>query len=235
MRKELFIILFLFFIGAVSGWFIELFFRRFFSSKKWVNPGLLKGPWLPIYGFGIVFLYILSYFESFVIQENIFLSLLILFVVSMILMTLLELIGGLIFIKGMHIKLWDYSNEPFNYKGIICLRFSLMWGLISILYYFLINPYMVHLVDLYMQNIEFSLIVGLFYGFFLSDLGNSLHIATKIRKLAIDENFVIFYEEFKENLSEKRAELKLQHHFFFHPNIDQLKYNLEEFIKKKKG
>ncbi len=37
------ILAFLFFIGSVSGWVLELFFRRFFSranpERKWINPG----------------------------------------------------------------------------------------------------------------------------------------------------------------------------------------------------
>ena len=48
------ILAFLFFVGSSIGWVIELFFRRFFSAKKWINPGFLVGPYLPIYGFGVV-------------------------------------------------------------------------------------------------------------------------------------------------------------------------------------
>lgn len=47
--------LFLFFIGSTLGWIVELFFRRI-AHKKWVNPGFLIGPYLPIYGFGLCFL-----------------------------------------------------------------------------------------------------------------------------------------------------------------------------------
>ena len=35
---------FLYMLGSVGGWVIELFFRRFFSMKKWINPGFLNGP-----------------------------------------------------------------------------------------------------------------------------------------------------------------------------------------------
>ena len=39
---------YLFFIGSVSGWVLELFFRKFFSSSnpehKWINPGFCTGP-----------------------------------------------------------------------------------------------------------------------------------------------------------------------------------------------
>lgn len=44
-------IAFLFFIGSMAGWVIEVVFRRFFSSanpeRKWINPGFLSGPYLP--------------------------------------------------------------------------------------------------------------------------------------------------------------------------------------------
>lgn len=47
-------IAFLFFIGSMAGWVIEVVFRRFFSSanpeRKWINPGFLSGPYLPLYG-----------------------------------------------------------------------------------------------------------------------------------------------------------------------------------------
>ena len=32
-----------------------------------------------------------------------------------------------------HAKWWDYSEEKFNYKGFICLRISLLWGVGSVL------------------------------------------------------------------------------------------------------
>ena len=55
--KYLVIISTLFAIGSLIGWIIELFFRRFVSQKKWMNPGFLTGPYLPIYGFGVLVLY----------------------------------------------------------------------------------------------------------------------------------------------------------------------------------
>ena len=45
---------FVFMVFSGVGWVLELFFRRFVSAKKWVNPGFLKGPCLPIYGTGVV-------------------------------------------------------------------------------------------------------------------------------------------------------------------------------------
>ena len=48
-KMDIFLTLaFLFFIGSVFGWVLELFFRRFISAanpeRKWINPGFCTGP-----------------------------------------------------------------------------------------------------------------------------------------------------------------------------------------------
>ena len=44
---------FLFFIGSLIGWVIELIFRKYFAVEnkehKWINPGFCVGPYLPLY------------------------------------------------------------------------------------------------------------------------------------------------------------------------------------------
>ena len=92
-------LLLIFFLGAIAGWVVELFFRRFVSSKKWVNPGFLQGPYLPLYGFGLVFLYgICSIDLSFLHVQEIY-EILIKMVLISVSLTLVEYIAGLIFIK----------------------------------------------------------------------------------------------------------------------------------------
>ncbi len=63
--SEFLILAFLFFIGSTVGWVIELVFRRFFSGSnpehKWINPGFCVGPYLPIYGFGLCTMYMITY------------------------------------------------------------------------------------------------------------------------------------------------------------------------------
>ena len=83
---------FLFMVGSVGGWVIELFFRRFFSMKKWINPGFLNGPYLPMYGLGTLLLYGACF-----IPLPRWALVLLLFVA----LTLLEYITGLIFVKGL--------------------------------------------------------------------------------------------------------------------------------------
>ena len=44
----------------------------------------------------------------------------------------MEFIIGNLSLAGVLPKMWDYSNVWLNYKGIICLPFSLIWIVLSI-------------------------------------------------------------------------------------------------------
>ena len=112
---------FLFFVGSCLGWCIEVVFRRFVSAKKWINPGFLTGPYLPIYGFGLVGLYAICSIP--INTGNYWGDAAITIVIMGAVMTAIEYVGGLIFIKGMNIKLWDYSSQWGNVQGIICPLF----------------------------------------------------------------------------------------------------------------
>ena len=116
-------IVFIFYLGSTFGWTIELFFRRI-VHKKWVNPGFLIGPYLPIYGFGLVFLTIIY----FIFQSQSINPIIIILLMGFV-MTLIELIGGLISLKNK-IRLWDYRDRWLSYKGIICPLFSVIWNIV---------------------------------------------------------------------------------------------------------
>ena len=156
--KYLVIISTLFVIGSLLGWCIELFFRRYVSQKKWMNPGFLTGPYLPIYGFGVILLYGLSNIPIGI--DNDFVEVLIRIIIIGVAMTIDEFIAGLIFIKGFKIKLWDYSNRKGNIMGIICPIFSLIWLAVGSLYYFLLNPFLVQSISWISENLIYTYFVG---------------------------------------------------------------------------
>ena len=81
--------------------------------------------------------------------------------------TVIEYIAGLIFIKGMNIKLWDYSDQWGNVQGIICPLFSFFWLLLSATYYFFIHPYILNSLDWLAQNLCFFLYYWIFSSEFL--------------------------------------------------------------------
>ena len=152
--KYLVLISTLFVIGSLIGWVIEVFFRRLISQKKWMNPGFLTGPYLPIYGFGVLVLYAVSNIPLGI--SSIVLDIFIRMLIIGFGMTFIEFIAGLIFIKGMKIKLWDYSNQKGNILGIICPQFSLIWLVVGSLYYFLLNPVLVKGIGWISDNLIYS-------------------------------------------------------------------------------
>ena len=47
---------------------------------------------------------------------------------SMFLGSALEWLAGFLLEKLFHQKWWDYSDQPHNLNGYICLRFSVLWA-----------------------------------------------------------------------------------------------------------
>ena len=211
MNKAL-VLLFLFFIGSLIGWVIELFFRRFCSpngrtTKKWVNPGFLVGPYLPLYGSGLCVLYMLASINLSFLDEHPIIEKIVLFVFMAIAMTVIEYITGLIFIKGMNVKLWDYTDRWGNIQGIICPLFSFFWAVLGAIYYLLIHPHVLSALDWLSRNLAFSFFIGFFYGVFLIDIVYSFNLIVKIRQLATEYEIVVKIDELKQHLLEE-AELR---------------------------
>ena len=214
----LLVLTFLFFAGSIIGWGIELFWRRFFSKnnpeKKWINPGFLTGPYLPLYGLSLCLLFALSFIDvSFV--ESKWLQKLLLFILMAFAITVMEFIAGLIFIKGMKIKLWDYSKNWLNIQGIICPQYSFYWVILSGAYYFLVHPRILEWLYWFTNHLSFSFVVGFFYGVFTIDLCYTFQISTKIREYAKENKLEIRYENLKESIRKCNEEFEERKRFFF--------------------
>ena len=110
----------LFFFWAFIGWCVETCYMTL-ETGQFQNRGFLNGPICPIYGFGVL---IVAY-----CARPISYSILLTFFSSMILCTAVELTVGVGMEKHFHNTWWDYSHEKFNYKGDICLKNSIIWGL----------------------------------------------------------------------------------------------------------
>ena len=124
-------ILWIFFIYAFLGWCTEVSYAAT-KTGRFVNRGFLNGPWCPIYGFGVVI--VLSFLEP--LKNNLPL----LFLGSVVLTSALEWVTGFLLEKLFAQRWWDYSNEPFNLGGYICLRFSLAWGFACVFVVKLLHP-----------------------------------------------------------------------------------------------
>lgn len=212
------VLTFLFFAGSLIGWGIELLWRRFFSAnnpeRKWINPGFLTGPYLPLYGLSLSILFSMSFIDvSFVKGE--WVQKIVLFVIMALCITVLEYFAGLLFIKGMKIKLWDYSACWGNIQGIVCPQYSFYWVLLSAVYYFLVHPRILAWLYWFTNHLAFCLVVGFFYGVFTVDLCYTLGLSAKIRAFATEKQIEVHYENLKLALQKRNEEFREKRRFLF--------------------
>lgn len=177
--QEVLKMLSIFSICATAGWVLE-FIYRLIRWRKVINPGFLMGFALPIYGVGGVVLYLSS---KLFIDINGLMKIIYIFIFTSIVMTLIEYIAGYICIKYYKIRLWDYSKLFCNYKGIICLGFTLAWGAISSVYIILLQKYILILSNIIINNKLAIIFLGIYYVIFILDLLGSLNILNRIRKI----------------------------------------------------
>ena len=230
------ILAFLFFVGSIFGWILELLFRRFISKnnpeRKWINPGFCVGPYLPLYGSGLCILYLIAGIRPYIHFGNEIIDNVVLLLAMALAMTVIEYIAGIISYKGFHVRLWDYSNEWGNIQGIICPKFSLIWGALGVAYYYLVHPNILDALNWLSNNLAFSFFIGMFYGVFIIDLVYSANLITKLKKLSDEYHVVVRYEELKTRIRAYHIERRSKYRFFQPFRSDS---SLAEHIKAMKA
>ncbi len=116
--------LFFFYFYCFFGWCFESTYVSV-KSRRWVNRGFMRGPFLPLYGFGAIMMLVVS--KPF--QDN----LVLVYFAGCLGATALEYVTGVIMEALFKVRYWDYSGKRFNFQGHICLGSSLAWGFLTIL------------------------------------------------------------------------------------------------------
>ena len=148
-----------FLIYSCLGWCLEVIYAAV-TTGQLVNRGFLNGPVCPIYGFGMVIvLFALTPLSH---------SLLLLYLGGVILPSALELVGGWALYKLYHTRWWDYSDYPFNIGGYICLEFSLLWGVGTLIVMKLVHPIIADAVAL-IPPLVGLILMFLLYGIYAAD------------------------------------------------------------------
>ena len=179
-------------IYSFLGWVLESVSKSI-EQKELVNSGFLKGPICPIYGFGALIMILgLSF-----LKDNIIL----LFIVSFFILSLWEYIVGVFLEKVFKTKYWDYSHLKFNFQGRICLKNSLAWGVLGVLFVRYIHPCIANVVILIpIHDLKYLLII--IYSALTVDVVTSISEVTNL-ELAISK-----MNELGDTIKEKVEELK---------------------------
>lgn len=126
-----------FFIYSICGWGYETIYCSI-QAGEFVKRGFFYGPYLPIYGFGAVFLILLLHKRMTKIS---------LFFYSMVVTTALEYLTSWVLELIFHKTWWDYTNYTIQLHGRICLLASLLFGILGVVLINYIQPYIKRLTD----------------------------------------------------------------------------------------
>lgn len=206
-------LVYFFTIYSFLGWCTEVLYY-YKVEKRFVNRGFLNGPFCPIYGSSVVMLVMLL--DNF--KDNI----LMLFILSFLVTTIVEYITGFILEKLFNDKWWDYSTDPLNIHGRVCLFYSIFWGIGATLLIVFVHP----IINRIVTNIPHFLGLVLFFTiifYFLIDFAVTLSSLINFEFLMPRIEFA-FNKTMLTNFNREKTTFKLK-------NIE---YALEKFITEQK-
>lgn len=112
-----------FYVYCFLGWIFESTYVSL-KQKRLVNRGFLRLPMLPLYGSGAV----MMLWVSLPVRD----SLPLVYISGFIAATALEYVTGAVMERLFKVRYWDYSSQPFQLHGYICLSSSIAWGFLTI-------------------------------------------------------------------------------------------------------
>jgi uncharacterized membrane protein len=139
LGTSVYLISWVFLIYSFLGVLIEGIFCLAVEGVLELRLGLLYLPLRPIYGAGgagcTLFLHRFSANPPLV------------FLFGMLICSVVEYIASFATEKGFGTVSWDYSDKVANLQGRICLQYSLGWGVLALLAVYVLDPFLIRLVN----------------------------------------------------------------------------------------
>lgn len=229
MPQNIYQAVWIFIIYAFLGWCSEVAFAAV-NKGKFVNRGFLNGPVCPIYGVGMLIVVLCLW--------NLRDRPLLLFLGSALLTTALEFVTGFVLERFFHDKWWDYSDMPFNIKGYVCLKFTILWGLAASFIIGAIHRFIYMLIE----KTPFVLgviLLAVFSAAFIADFTVTLTALVKLPKkfkaMAEEERALrAVSDKIGENISDTTIAAKEKGEALAEENKPRLEELKAEYEKKKK-
>ena len=177
---------------SFAGWVLESVCKTV-EQRKFVNSGFLYGPFCPIYGFGaLIMLLCLSFLKE---------KPVLLFIAAFFILSIWEYLVGIFLEKVFKTKYWDYSHLKFNFQGRVCLKNSLFWGILGVLFICIIHPF----IEKYITMIPISILL---YINIIIGIAISVDLVFSIIAITNFESMLNKINELGDNIKEKVKELK---------------------------
>lgn len=229
MPQNIYQAVWIFIIYAFLGWCSEVAFAAV-NKGKFVNRGFLNGPVCPIYGVGMLIVVLCLW--------NLRDRPLLLFLGSALLTTALEFVTGFVLERFFHDKWWDYSDMPFNIKGYVCLKFTILWGLAASFIIGAIHRFIYMLIEK-TPFILGVILLAVFSAAFIADFTVTLtalvKLPKKLKAMAEAERALrAVSDKIGENISDTTIAAKEKGEALAEENKPRLEELKAEYEKKKK-
>lgn len=150
-----------FFVYSILGHLIETVTALITKSN--FKSGFLYGFWTPVYGFGSIIILILSNYLFKNLHLNRVVETIIVFLVVAIVLSSIEVIGGVLLKQLFGVSYWDYTKEKYNLGKYISLKMTLIWGVMSIVFIYIVNPILEPLIKKVPKFVTVILIILFFF------------------------------------------------------------------------
>lgn len=208
---------------SFAGWCLEVLYY-FKNERRFVNRGFLHGPFCPIYGYGVLFLII--FLDNY--KDNIFT----LFFLACFFTTVLEYITGFMLEKLFKAKWWDYTDDPLNIHGRVCLLYSLFWGVGEVIIIKIIHPVVNNVVD-HIPKTFGDILVSIILVYFIIDFCLTLSSLMQFEKMfysfqllpAFDKPSILFSSTKEKAIDKMRTFESIFSKFKFNLNYRHLRRN----------
>ena len=150
-----------FFIYSIFGYILETIVA--FLTHTNFKSGILSFWWTPVYGIGAVtILFISNYLFKNLHMNRVYETIIVFFVVA-ITLSVIEVLGGVLIEKNFGITFWNYSNHMYPVGKYISLEMTIIWGLSSIVFIYVIHPILNNLIKKIPNWITVLLIILFIY------------------------------------------------------------------------
>lgn len=152
-KLDMFIkLFFIFFIGCIVGWIYEEIFY-YVTENIIENRGFLYGPYLPVYGVGAVFIYLLL--NKYKKKPYI------IFFGSIIVTGIVEYITGYLLFLIYQRRWWDYTGLFMELDGYVCLRSVISFAIAALALIYMVVPFVEKFINKKKISLVLTIVISL--------------------------------------------------------------------------
>lgn len=147
-----------FFLYSIIGYIMEIAVGFLVGAN---NPesGILYGPWTLIYGFSSIIIILISEKLFKKIHLNVFLETIIVFLIIIVVLMVIECLGGYLIELVFGFSFWDYTDFRFNLGKYTCFEMGIVWGILGILFIYVLKPFFDIFINKIPKTVTFLLII----------------------------------------------------------------------------